>query len=144
MPSTGVIWISRHPAAGNSEKVASPPMATLPGSISGRILLEIKDPILRVFAREVNTGQVYPVQPEAGSLSYAVLDLPPGTYVVVGWFHPMGASGAYTSLDTVIAETGDQQRACEEAMVEIELQAGETYDGANIRCWGGDFFDLTR
>jgi len=64
-------------------------MATLPGSISGRILLEIKDPILRVFAREVNTGQVYPVQPEAGSLSYAVLDLPPGTYVVVGWFHPM-------------------------------------------------------
>jgi hypothetical protein len=54
----------------------------------------------------------------------------------------MGASGAYTSLDTVVAETEDQQRACEDAILEIVLQPGEAYVGADIGCWGGDFFGL--
>lgn len=125
-------------------EVFLPPVTTLPGNISGRILYEAKDPFLRVFAREINTGQIFSVEPETDDLTYAIPDLPPGTYVVVGWFHPMGASGAYTSLDTVIAETEGQQRACEEAIVKIELQAGETYDGANIGCWGGDFFDFAQ
>jgi len=125
-------------------EVIIPPMVTLPGSISGRILYETSDPFLRVYVRDVNTGQVYSVTPGEGSLTYTIPDLPAGTYVVVGWFHPMGASGAFTSLDTVIAETADQQRACEEAIIEIELQAGEMYDGADIGCWGGDFFDLTQ
>ncbi|HSR30928.1 MAG TPA: hypothetical protein VLY63_10210, partial [Anaerolineae bacterium] len=62
---------------------------------------------------------------------------------VVGWFKPMGASGAYSTLDTVIAEGRDQMRACEEAIVEIELEPGEEYAGADIGCWGGDFFDWT-
>ena len=111
-------------------------------SISGRILLEANDPYLRVYAREVNTGQVYWVNPGAGNPTYSILDLPAGTYVVVGWFHPLGASGAYTSLDTVVAETEGQMRACEEAIVEIALQPGEAYTGADIGCWGGDFFGL--
>ena len=46
----------------------------------------------------------------------------------------MGASGAHTSLDTVVAETEGQMRACEEAIVEIELQPGEAYTGADIEC----------
>jgi hypothetical protein len=119
-----------------------PPQATQLASISGRILYETNDPFLRVYAREINTGQVYWVNPGEGNLTYTISDLPSGTYVVVGWFYPMGASGAYTSLDTVVAETEGQQRACEEAIVEIELQPGEAYVGADIGCWGGDFFGL--
>lgn len=112
-------------------------------SISGRVLYEPTDPFLRVYAREVNTGQVHWINPGEGNLTYTIPDLPSGTYVVVGWFHPLGASGAYTSLDTVVAEGEDEMRACEEAIVYIELSPGEEYSGADIGCWGGDFFDLT-
>lgn len=119
-----------------------PPLPTPQASISGRILYDTSAPFLRVYAREVNTGQLYWVNPGENHLTYTIPDLPPGTYVVVGWFHPMGASGAYTSLDTVVAETEAQQHACKEAMVPIELQSGEKYEGADIGCWGGDFFDL--
>jgi hypothetical protein len=122
--------------------VETPTVAPL-ASLSGRILLGAGDPFLRVYAREVNTGQVYWVQPGEGNSTYTIPDLPPGTYVVVGWFHPMGVSGAYTSLDTILAETEEQMHACEEAIVEIELQAGEAYASADIGCWGGDFFGLT-
>ena len=75
-------------------------------------------------------------------MTYTIPDLPPGTYIVVGWFHPLGASGAYTSQDTVMADGVEGQQACEAAIVEIELQAGEAYAGADIGCWGGDFFGL--
>jgi hypothetical protein len=119
-----------------------PPRATQLASISGRILYRTSDPFLRVYAREVNTGQLCWVNPGEGNLTYTISNLLPGTYVVVGWFHPMGASGAYTSLDTVVAETEDQQRACEDAILEIVLQPGEAYVGADIGCWGGDFFGL--
>lgn len=116
-----------------------PPLA----SISGTILLESEDPFLWVYAHEVNSGEVYSINPQAGARTYTLPDLPAGTYVVVGWFKPMGASGAHTTLDTVIAEGRDQMRACEEAIVEIELEPGEEYAGADIGCWGGDFFALT-
>jgi hypothetical protein len=112
------------------------------GSISGRILYEVNDPFLRVYVRELNSAQVYWVEPGEGNFTYTIPDLPPGTYVVVGWFHPTGASGAYTSLDTVLAETAAQQQDCEDKIVEIELQPGAAYMGADIGCWGGDFFSL--
>lgn len=111
-------------------------------SISGAILYGSEDPFLRVYAREVSTGHVQWVSPEEGGLTYSITDLPSGTYVVVGWFYALGASGAYTSLDTVVAEGEDEMRACEGAIVEIELQPGEAYTGADIGCWGGDFFSL--
>ena len=111
-------------------------------SISGTILYESSDPFLRVYAHEVNTGEVYWINPQEGDRTYTILDLQPGTYVVVGWFHPLGASGAYTFLGTIIAEGEDEMRACEEAIVYIELAPGEEYTGANIGCWGGDFFGL--
>jgi len=122
--------------------IIEPPMAPSLASISGRILYESSDPFLRAYAREVNTGQVYWVNPGEGNFTYTIPDLPPGTYVVVGWFHPMGASGAYTSLDTIIAAGEDEMHACEEAIVYIELAPGEEYTGADIGCWGGDFFGL--
>jgi hypothetical protein len=100
-------------------------------------------PFLWIYAHEVNTSKVYSINPKAGARSYTIADLPAGTYVVVGWFKPMGASGAYTSLDAIIAEGEDQMRAREEAIVHIELEPGEAYTGAHIRCWGGDFFGLT-
>ena len=111
-------------------------------SISGTILYESSDPFLRVYAREVDTGKVYWTNPGEGNRTYTIPDLPPGTYVIVGWFHPMGASGAYTTLDTIIAEGADEMRACEEAIVYIELAPGMEYTGADIGCWGGDFFGL--
>jgi hypothetical protein len=112
------------------------------GSISGNILYGAGDPLLRVYAREVNSGEVYWVEPGEGASAYTIPDLPPGTYVVVGWFRPLGASGAYTSLDTALAETVDQQQACEENIVEIDLQPGAAYTGADVGCWGADFFGL--
>ena len=119
----------------------TPSMVPL-GAISGSILLEVSDPNLRVYARDIDTGNLYWVTPGEGSSRYIVPDLPAGTYVVVGWFHPLGVSGAYTSLDTVLAEGENQMHACEAAILQIDLQPGETYTGADIGCWGGDFFGL--
>jgi hypothetical protein len=78
-----------------------------PASISGTILYESDDPFLRVYAREVTTGRVQWVRPDEGVQTYSITDLQPGTYVIVGWFYELGASGAYTSLDTVVAEGVD-------------------------------------
>jgi hypothetical protein len=96
-----------------------------------------------VYACEVNTGHVQWVSAAEGGATYTITGLAPGKYVVVGWFYALGASGAYTSLDTVVAEGVDQMRACEQAILEIDLQPGEAYTGADIGCWGGDFFSLT-
>ncbi len=113
------------------------------GSISGRSLYASNDPSLRVYAREVNTGHVQWVSADEVTVTYTIPGLAPGTYVVVGWFYALGASGAYTSLDTVVAEGEDQMHDCEAAILEIDLQPGEAYTGADIGCWGGDFFGLT-
>ena len=131
------------PSAGSTSAPVQTPSVLAAGSIAGSILYGAGDPFLRVYAREVNSGQVYWVEPGEGAVAYTIPDLPPGTYTVVGWFHPMGASGAYTSLDTVLAETVDQQQDCEENILEIDLQAGAAYTGADIGCWGADFFGLT-
>ena len=112
------------------------------GSITGKILLRSNDPSIRVFAREVTGDWISWVEPGPGSLTYTLDGLPPGQYAVVGWFHPMGASGAYTTLDLVIAETPVQMLACKDAIVVIDLSPGEAYSGADIGCWGGDFFWL--
>lgn len=119
------------------------PSSALTGSISGKVLYDSVDPFLRVYAREVNTGSVVWVKPGENTPEYTITDLAPGTYVIVGWFHPMGASGAYTSLDTIVAEGETEMQACEGAIIYIELSSGEVYTGADIGCWGGDFFDLT-
>lgn len=112
------------------------------GSISGRILYHSNDPGVRIYARQVDGDWRSWVEPGPGSLNYTLDSLPPGQYVVIGWFHPMGASGAYTSLDLIMAETAGQMLACQEAMVVINLSPGEAFTGADIGCWGGDFFGL--
>jgi len=113
-----------------------------PGSISGRILFKTQDTSLRVYAREVNTGKVSWMNLGGGNFSYTFPGLPAGTYVIVGWLYPMGASGAYTALALVVADGAEAMRACREALLFIELSPGEAYSGADIGCWGGDFFDL--
>ena len=128
-------------SSGTPTSAATSSQAEL-ASISGAILYASEDPFLRVYAREVNAGWVQWVGPDEGGLTYTIPDLPPGTYVVVGWFYALGASGAYTSLDAVVAEGESQMHACEQAIVEIELESGEAYTGADIGCWGGDFFSL--
>jgi hypothetical protein len=121
-----------------------PPPLTTPdsmlASISGRILPDMSDPFLRIYARNMVSGLLTWVNPPEGSLTYTIPDLEPGAYVVVGWYYPMGASGAYTTLDTVIAMDAAQMNACTEAIVRIQLEAGEAFTGADIGCWGGDFF----
>ena len=110
------------------------------GSISGRILYRSNDPALRIFARQMDGDWISWVEPGPDSQTYTLGSLPPGQYVVVGWFYPMGASGAYTTLDLVIAETGVQMQACTEAIVVIDLSPGEAFTGADIGFWGGDYF----
>lgn len=119
------------------------PATPSPGSISGAIRSpnEIFPP-LRVFAREVRTGQVRWAETQDGERSYTLRNLPPGSYVLVAWYYPTGVSGAYTSLDTLFAQDEDAMSACARAIVEIELGPGEHYTGADIGCWGADFFDL--
>ena len=112
-----------------------------PGSISGKILIDQPDPMLRIYAREITSGDVYWIEPGEGAASYTITGLAPGTYLVVGWFYPLGASGAYTSLDTVMAVGEEQMLACDGAMIEIDLSPGEEFTGADVGCWGGDFFD---
>ena len=121
--------------------LVTPQNASL-ASISGRILYETSDPGLRVYARNVVSGAITWVNPPEGSLTYTIPNLEPGSYVVVGWFYPMGASGAYTSLEVVIAEGEAQMNACLEGIMRIELEPGEAFSGADIGCWGGDFFGL--
>jgi heat shock protein HslJ len=118
--------------------------ATL-GSISGAIRSPYEPcETLRVFAHEVDTGQVTSIQTQEGECTYTIPDLPAGNYLVVGWYHPTGVSGAYTSLDTVMAVGAEEAQACEEAIVTIVLKPGEAFSGADIGCWGGDFFDIAQ
>jgi len=117
-----------------------PDTVPAPASISGAIRTD-QDTFyaLRVYAREVHTGQVRWIETQDGDRTYAITQLPPGTYVVIGWYYPAGVSGAYTSLETILATGADAMRACEGAITQIELAPGEEYSGADIGCWEGTF-----
>jgi len=95
-----------------------------------------------VFAHETNTHQVTHIQTGEGECTYTLTGLSPGDYLVVGWYYPGGASGAYTSLDTVIAASAGEVRACEGAITQITLAPGQHFEGADLGCWGGNFFIL--
>jgi heat shock protein HslJ len=97
---------------------------------------------IRVFAHEINSGQITDIQTQEGDCAYTIPDLQVGNYLVVGWVYPGGASGAYTSLETVMAVGLEEAQDCEEAIVTIALKPGEDFTGADIGCWGGDFFDI--
>jgi heat shock protein HslJ len=115
------------------------------GSISGTIRIQGEHYYeVRVFAHELNTGQVSSIQTQEGDRTYTITDLPAGDYLVVGWYYPSGVSGAFTSLETVMAVGAEEAQACEGAIVTIALKPGEVVSGADIGCWGGDFFDIAQ
>jgi len=110
-------------------------------SISGEILTTTSErPALRLFARKVVLGHVYSVDVAQGQPSYTIDRLPAGTYVVVAWYAPQGVAGGYTSDLTLAAASAEEQDACGHALVLIKLEAGQTFTGADIRCWGANFF----
>lgn len=118
-----------------------PPTDTAGASISGEILTTTADrPALRLFAREVVTGRVYEVQVPQGQPTYRIERLPAGTYVVVAWLAPHGLAGGYTSDLTLAAASVEEQDACGHALVLVKLDPGQVFTGADIRCWGANFF----
>jgi hypothetical protein len=122
-----------------------PPLVEERGTISG----EIRQPGaagsgLRVYARELTTGQVTYIDVPDGATTFTIPDLPVGTYIVAAWFYPGGVSGGYTALDTLMAEGTAEQEACTTALIQIPLAPGENYHDVTIACWGGDFFDLVQ
>ena len=97
---------------------------------------------IRVFAHEIKSGQITDIQTQEGDCIYTIPNLPVGSYLVVGWAYPSGASGAYTSLETVMANGLEEAQTCKEAIISIPLKPGEDFSGADIGCWGSDFFDI--
>jgi len=113
------------------------------GSISGSIRTDHGIcGALRVFAHEIESGQITYIQTQEGDCAYTIPDLQAGSYLVVGWTYPGGASGAYTSLETVMAKGLEEAQTCKESIITIPLMPGEDFTGADIGCWGGDFFDI--
>jgi hypothetical protein len=121
---------------------ATPPVPDpMTASISGEILTTTPDrPALRLFAREVVLGRVYSVDVAQGQPTFTIDHLPAGTYVVVAWYAPQGLAGGYTSDLTLAAASVEEQDACGHALVLVKLAPGEAFRGADIRCWGANFF----
>jgi len=121
---------------------ATPPAPDpITASISGEILTTTPDrPALRLFAREVVLGRVYSVDVAQGQPTFTIDHLPEGTYVVLAWYAPQGLAGGYTSVLTLAAASVEEQDACGHALVLVKLAPGEAFRGADIRCWGANFF----
>ncbi len=140
------LWVATACTVLSPQKtITTEPDSTNPilGSISGTIRIDRGScGTLRVFAHEIHTGQIANIQTREGECVYTIPDLPAGNYLVVGWAYPSGAAGAYTSLETVMAVGLEEAQACEEAIVTIALKPGENFSGADVGCWGGDFFAI--
>jgi hypothetical protein len=112
------------------------------GSISGAIHHSGLPDAMRIYWREVNTGKVGYIETSKADATYTISGLLPGDYNVVSWYYPQGASGAVTTLNIITAQGSAQQNACTAAVRKIHLDAGQNVTGADIGCWGGDFFSL--
>ncbi len=121
---------------------ATPPATdAATASISGEILTTTAErPGLQLFAREVVLGRVYETTVAQGQPRYTIDHLPAGTYVVVAWLAPQGVAGGYTSDLTLAAASVEEQDACGHALVLVKLAPGQAFSGADIRCWGANFF----
>ncbi len=118
-----------------------PPSDPASASISGEILTTTAErPALRLFAREVVLGRVYEVHVPQGQPAYSIEHLPAGTYVVVAWLAPQGVAGGYTSDLTLAAASVEEKDACGHALVLVKLEPNQVFTGADIRCWGANFF----
>jgi hypothetical protein len=126
---------------------AVPATATPPGpvgSISGQIIpigSPQPAPSLKIFVREKTAGTVYTGDFPLDATSYTMSNIPPGVYNVFAWYYSKGLAGAYTSTKITFAGTSEDQFNCTNSLVDITISA-DTLDftGADIGCWGGDYF----
>jgi hypothetical protein len=135
------------PATATPEVVAATATPSGPlGSISGAIKpppVQQPGTAMRILARDVNQSLVYFVDLPIDSATYTIGNLPMGTYYVFGWYSPNGLPGAHTSSSILVAETSSDQLTCSNALAKIKLTVGRPdFQGADIACWGGDYFTL--
>lgn len=114
------------------------------GSISGNII-PIGSPqpadTLKIYARARDAGTIYSSDISPDATSYSISNIPPGVYNVFAWYSPSGLAGAYTSAKITFAGTSSDQFNCTNSLLDITLSAGTMdFQGADMACWGGDFF----
>jgi hypothetical protein len=112
------------------------------GSISGAIHHSGQPSAMRIYWREISSGKVGYIEVTAADAAYAISGLAAGDYNVVSWYWPQGASGAVTTTNIITANGAAQQQTCKAGLRAIHLVAGQNVTGADIGCWGGDFFFL--
>jgi len=114
------------------------------GSISGKII-PIGSPqpatSLKIFAREKNAGTIYTTDFSIDVTSYTISNIPPGVYNIFAWYYQGGLPGAYTSAKITFAGTSEDQFNCTNSLLDITIStASLDFTGADIDCWGGNFF----
>jgi hypothetical protein len=112
------------------------------GSISGTIHHSGVADAMRIYWREVNSGKVGYIETGKTDTTYTITGLAVGDYNIVSWYWPQGASGAVTTTNIITANGAAEQHTCEASLRKIHLDAGQTVTGADIGCWGGNFFFL--
>jgi hypothetical protein len=116
------------------------------GTISGKII-PIGSPqpnSLKIFVREKDAGTIYSADFAMDATSYSISNIPPGVYNVFAWYYPNGLAGAYTSSKITYAGTSSDQFNCTNSLLDITLSVGNMdFQGADMACWGGDFFSYT-
>lgn len=93
----------------------------LTGNISGSIInFDGEIPSLRVVAFNITTNYFYWVRTLSGQNSYAITDLPPGSYHLVA-YDEQGRTGGHTDA--------------EHNLMEVLVKVGKTTTGVNINDW---------
>jgi hypothetical protein len=145
VPSTAAPTDTQAPATSTPAVTASTETPAGPlGSISGSVLPPtVAQPatVLKVFAREKDTGKLYSADFPVDQTQYTIPDIPFGRYIVVAWYYPDGIPGAYTSAGIKEVTTSSEQLRCNNSLVEIVLtEKDPDYRGADLTCWAGDYF----
>jgi hypothetical protein len=114
------------------------------GTISGNII-PIGSPqpadTLKIYARERDAGTIYSTGISIDATTYSIANIPPGVYNVFAWYSPNGLAGGYTSAKITFAGNSSDQFTCTNSLVDITLSTGAMdFQGADMACWGGDFF----
>jgi hypothetical protein len=113
------------------------------GTISGNIIPTGPQPAtaLKIYAREKDAGTIYTADFSIDATSYSISNIPLGVYNVFAWYYQNGLAGAYTSAKITNAGTSSDQFNCTNSLLDITLSAGNMdFQGADISCWGGDYF----
>jgi hypothetical protein len=112
------------------------------GSITGAIRHSGLPDAMRIYWRELATGKVGYIEVTKSDTTYTIGGLAAGDYNVISWYWPQGASGAVTTTNIVTAKGAAEQQTCKSSVRAIHVDPGQAVAGADIGCWGGDFFFL--